>query len=116
MPRAGAPAAQPPLDQRDLFAEKGIERLVVDADRAAEHDEQVGRITLDSAEVVHAGFEVAHRNSARGEHRGEDAQVLEGDVADDRSRAQWHPQPGSPQPPFSPFLPSVACAAFSGCA
>ena len=115
MPSVGAPARSRRSISAISSAEKGIERLVVDADRAAEHDEQVGRITLDGAEVIHAGFEVAHRNSARGEDRGEDAQVLEGDVADNRGRAQWHPQPGSPQPPFSPFLPSVAWAALSGC-
>ena len=57
-----------------------------------------------------------HFDFDRYEIRSEDAQVLEGDVSDNRGRSQWHPQPGSPQPPFSPFLPSVACAAFSRCA
>src|SRR5215471_10513939 len=66
------------FDSRELPLQEGIALDLVDADRSAEHDEEVG--SLCRAEVVNTGLEVVEHNAAVLQHAGERAGIFESDV------------------------------------
>lgn len=67
------------LDGRKLLLDEGIAVDLVDADRAAEHDEKVGAVRR--GEIVDAGFEITKRDAAILQHGLERTRILEGDMA-----------------------------------
>ena len=66
------------LDGCELLLQKGIAVDLIDADRTAEHDEEIG--ILGRGEIVDAGFEIVKRDAAISEHALERAGILEGDM------------------------------------
>src|SRR5262249_57112370 len=68
------------FDQPQLVVKKGGGRFFVGADRSAEHDQDVIRIEADVLEVVDAAIQIRRLISARGQHRSEDAEILECDM------------------------------------
>ena len=76
------PRGEAPTDQRQLVVQIRIQRVVIRADRAAEHHEQVDRVQVHVPQVVHAGVPREEaREAARLEHRPEQAEVFESQVA-----------------------------------
>ncbi|GAB3736757.1 hypothetical protein GCM10028794_17750 [Silanimonas algicola] len=81
------PLLEPPADQRPLVGKEGIARIVFGADRSAEDDEQVRGIDRRGVERVDADVEGLDLPASGGEPRGQQAEVLEGDMAErERSR------------------------------
>ena len=76
----GLAAGEHRLDHGELGAQERIAVELVDADRTAEHDENVGVLGL--RQVVDASLQGAQRDAARGECIFQRARVLEANMSD----------------------------------
>src|SRR5579875_991020 len=84
------------LEQRDLGLEERIAVVLVDADRPAEHHQQIAIRELRGREIVGRRVAIARLVAARRQRRREGVEILEGDVADgDGRRHQTTPETGS---------------------
>ena len=79
MPITGTPFFTAASMVESSLLEERIAVDLVDADRAAEHDEEIG--VLGGTEIVDAGFEIAERDAAILQHAFQGAGILEGDMA-----------------------------------
>src|SRR5258708_27101217 len=69
-------------DEAELVLEEGIGRGLVDADRAAQPNHEIGVPEVAGVEVVEPGLAVADAEAALPQHRREAAEILERDVPD----------------------------------
>ncbi|MNT06782.1 hypothetical protein D3C72_1414630 [compost metagenome] len=78
----GPPRAEPLADDRDLGLQPRIGLGFIDADRPAQHHQQVRRIGRDQRQVVHAGLEHADLVPAVAHGIGNHAGMLERHMLD----------------------------------
>ena len=78
----GAIGLQAGAQQVQFVVEEGVEGFLVGADGPAEHDEQIGRESIQTREGVDACIEILHGVAAGAQQGGEGSQILEGNVAD----------------------------------
>ena len=71
-----------PPSPRRLGHDEDRSRIFIDADRAAKHDDEIGSEEAFNVEALDARIMVADIVAAVGEKRTEQADILEGDVAD----------------------------------
>ena len=81
MPSVGRPARSRCSSQRDLAIDERIPIVLVDTDRPAEHDEQIGSEGVDGVEVGDRHVDIADGVAAFGEDGCEQTQVFERNVA-----------------------------------
>ena len=81
MPRIGLFDSKARGDRGNFIADERIGVALIDADRTAQHDHQIGRDQRLGVEGLNAGIEIVHVIAARGQERTEQAEILEGDVA-----------------------------------
>ena len=68
-------------DRGDFAGDERIGFALIDADRTAEHDDEIGRDQRLRVERLDAGIVIANLIAARGDQRAEQTEILEGDVA-----------------------------------
>jgi len=68
--------------QLELVVEERVLREIADTDGATENDEQIGGRDALGTQVVDAGINIADRVPSLAQQRVQQAEVLEGDVAD----------------------------------
>ena len=81
MPRIGLFDSMRAATAAIFLADERIGVALIDADRTAQHDHQIGRDQRLGVEGLNAGIEIVHVIAARGQQRAEQAEILEGDVA-----------------------------------
>ena len=68
-------------DRCNLVSDERIAVALVNADRTAEHDQQIGRQQRFRVERLDSGIVIADAIAARGNERPEQTEILEGHVA-----------------------------------
>ena len=74
-------------DRRDLIADERIGIGFIDADRPAQHDQEVGRLQLCGIDAIDARLEIANLITALGNDRRQQVEIFKGDVADHETRS-----------------------------
>lgn len=82
-----------PLDEPEFARQKRVRRLLVCADRSAEHDDQIRR--RDGGDIINAGVDHGYLVATFTQHGLERAEPLKGDVS--KCDALLHPLLSSPE-------------------
>ncbi len=78
--------AQALADRGGLIDQPGIGLDLVNADRAAQHDQQIAVLHFLDGKRLNAGREITNLEAKLGQEHPQNAQILEGDMANDKAR------------------------------